>query len=132
MQCAPITIAGFKHHLADWNATTIPTRYRDPAYDSVAGYTGYAYGPQLEFGSDYSFVYFNTTSGYALGNLQYPSYYIDGENSHQNTSGVSGTWSPISQLDRTDADVLIWFLLQNDLNFVAPSNDPLFGAKVPR
>lgn len=46
-------------------------------------------------------------------------------------SAAGGSWSiwdPISQLNRTDADVTIFFLTFNDIQFVEKNDDPIFSA----
>jgi hypothetical protein len=44
---------------------------------------------------------------------------------------ISNTWEPIPELQRSDADVLIWFILQNNIAFVEPNHDPVFSALKP-
>ncbi len=40
-------------------------------------------------------------------------------------------WDPIGDLNRTDADVTIFFLSFNDIQFVAKNDDPVFSAHIP-
>lgn len=130
MQCAPIKIDGFKHELKDFNETGIPAEDLDTPYAAVQGYTGYAYGPETVLPSNYTFNYYNTTFGDALGNLQAPSYMVDVEYSYLD-SPDDQTFNPIPQMNRTDADVVMWFFMNSNLLFVEPILDPVFGATVP-
>ncbi|KAL8719745.1 MAG: hypothetical protein Q9225_003289 [Loekoesia sp. 1 TL-2023] len=46
-------------------------------------------------------------------------------------AGSSQTWIPISQLNRTDADVTLMFLAPNEVQYLLPVTDPLFTATLP-
>ncbi|KAL6249271.1 hypothetical protein RBB50_004334 [Rhinocladiella similis] len=46
------------------------------------------------------------------------------------TDVTVGTFNPIPQLNRTDADVAMWFIMQNALAFVTRVDDPIFQANV--
>jgi hypothetical protein len=39
-----------------------------------------------------------------------------------------GIWTPIPSLDRTDADVSLFFLAANKMSYLAPVDDPWFSA----
>jgi hypothetical protein len=42
--------------------------------------------------------------------------------------GGLGAWIPISALNRTDADVSLYFFSANDVSYSYPNSDPIFGA----
>ncbi|KAI9832552.1 MAG: hypothetical protein M1819_004342 [Sarea resinae] len=51
----------------------------------------------------------------------------------QALAGVAGnTWLPVDDLNRTDADVSLFFLTPNAIGFAEPVDDPFFAAHQPR
>ncbi|KAJ9628419.1 hypothetical protein H2204_009256 [Knufia peltigerae] len=129
MRCTPVTIDGFKSDMLTWNETTLSNEYYEPETAPVQGYLGYSYGEETTLGSNYTFIYYNTSFGAALGNLQAPSYMMDVEFADA-TDINPGTFDPIPQLNRTDADVALWFIMQDQLAFVTRVDDPIFQADV--
>jgi hypothetical protein len=120
---------GFKKELASFNETGLTDDFYDPDYQPKESYIGYDYGASTKIPTNYSFLFFNTTWGDMLGNIQPPSYMMDVE-AAMAASNLTSTWAPIPQMQRDDADVTIWFIMHGGIAFVEPNNDPIFSANI--
>ncbi|KAJ9641716.1 uncharacterized protein PV06_03738 [Exophiala oligosperma] len=82
-------------------------------------YTGPTVYTNYTFGVD-THTYFVGTSGYQL-----QAYYAE-------AGANQTTWRPIPELARTDADVTVFYLAQNNVLYANPVDDPFFSAHQAR
>lgn len=91
------------------------------------GIYSYAYGPSVYTGgktnlSDYTYVYNNHST------LDNEGYRLTSTFWNAGTDAAESGWKPIPELNRTDADIVIMFLAQNNVAYAEPVDDPMFSA----
>ena len=116
--CAPITVEPFSTYESfSANDTTEDVEY---------GRWTYNFGPQVGGNqNNYTFRYNTAAQVFGFG------YTVV---SYENQAGQAEddvTWIPVSALQERNADVSIYFILMNSVNFLEPCEDPVFAAHVP-
>jgi hypothetical protein len=125
LQCSPITTNGYMVGPLN-NISGLVANFPEPG---VFSWTQYAYGANFATGSNATFSFSNesivTSQG---GQYDYRPYILDTEMAIAG-SGL-GTFVPIPGLNRTDADVLLFFLTKAQTAYYTPVNDPFFQANI--
>lgn len=117
--CAPVTQEGFTQTLPGGSESGI-------GLDGDTIYQ-FMYGPSklgtTDFNAtDYTHQYNDHTV------MDSVSYMLSSQTHNAGPIGIIGGWNPIPEINRTDADVALLFLMQNGVSYSEPVDDPIFAA----
>lgn len=134
MECAPLGTDGFMSRWLNGSSPELAALGWEgpPGID----YLFFSYGPSLIFslfqtsaaGTNLTYIFSNSSISQDMsasaGNAERDSYSLDSEISFLHSS-TAGTFIAIPQLNRTDADVSLYFL-ESMTRFIEPVDDPWF------
>ncbi|KAK5094693.1 hypothetical protein LTR70_003917 [Exophiala xenobiotica] len=117
--CAPVTQDGFTQTLPGGSESGIG-RDGDTIYQ-------YMYGPSKLGTTDINATdYTHSYNDHTV--MDSVSYMLDSQTHKAGPMGIVGGWDPIPEINRTDADVALLFLMQNGVSYSEPVDDPIFSA----
>lgn len=117
--CAPVVQDGFTQTLPGGSESGIGLE-GDTIYQ-------FMYGPSKMGTTDINMTdYTHQYNDHTV--LDSVSYKLSASTHDAGPLGIVGGWDPVPEINRTDADVALLFLMQNGVSYSEPVDDPMFAA----
>ena len=117
--CAPVTQDGFTQTLPGGSESGIGLE-GDTIYQ-------FMYGPSKMGTTDINMTdYTHQYNDHTV--MDSVSYKLSPSTHNAGPLGIVGGWNPVPEINRTDADIALLFLMQNGVSYSEPVDDPMFAA----